>query len=113
MMIEKIELRNERRLFVEGHLFSVLKVFPVFEAVKYAKDINTKSEYVRITDSVGGKCYLDITGKAEADIFIAVATIVLMSIGKVKNPPEELIVDIERKKEIAPLFRIGEAVSYE
>lgn len=113
MMIEKIELKNERRLYVEGHLFSCLKVFPVFEAVKYAKDINTKQEYIRITDSVGGKCYLEITGKAEADIFIAVATIVLMSVGTVKNPPEELIVDIETKKAIAPLFRIGEAVSYE
>ena len=113
MMIERIELKNERRLYVEGHLFSCLKVFPVFEAVKYAKDINTKQEYIRITDSVGGKCYLEITGKSEADIFIAVATIVLMSIGTVKNPPEELIVDIETKKEIAPLFRIGEAVSYE
>ena len=112
-MIERIELKNERRLYVEGHLFSCLKVFPVFEAVKYAKDINTKQEYIRITDSVGGKCYLEITGKSEADIFIAVATIVLMSIGTVKNPPEELIVDIETKKEIAPLFRIGEAVSYE
>lgn len=111
MMIEKIELKNERRMYVEGYLFSCLKVFPVFEAVKYAKDIQSKKEYVRITDSVGGKCYLDITGKPESDIFIAVATIVLMSVGAVKRPPEELIVDIETKKAIAPLFKIRNEVA--
>lgn len=113
MMIEKIELKNERRLYVEGHLFSCLKVFPVFEAVKYTKDVQSKREFVRITDSVGGKCYLEITDKKEADIFIAVATIVLMSVGLVKRPPEELIVDIELKKAIAPLFKVESGVSYE
>lgn len=112
-MIEKIELKNERRLYVEGHLFSCLKVFPVFEAVKYAKDVQTKREFIRITDSVGGKCYLEITGKPESDIFIAVATIVLMSLGTVKKPPEELIVSVEMKKAIAPLFKVESGVSYE
>lgn len=112
-MIDRIELNNPRRLYVEGHLFSCLKVFPMFEAVKYVKDINTKEEYIRITDSVGGKCYLDITKRTEGDIFLDVAQIVLMSTGEVKRPPESLVVDLERKKEIAPLFRVGSEVRYE
>ena len=113
MMIEKIELKNERRMYVEGHLFSCLKVFPQFDAIKYAKNIDTREEFLRITDVLGGKCFLDITGETEADIFIAVATIVLMSTLGIKTPPKELIIDLDKKKAVAPLFRVRNEVSYE
>ena len=111
MMIEKIELKNERRMYIEGYLFSCLKVFPQFDAIKYAKDIQTRNEYVRITDILGGKCFLNITGKNEGDVFIAVSTIVLMSTLGIKTPPKELIVDIEEKKKVAPLFKAKGEVS--
>ena len=113
MQIERIERKNERRVYIESHLFNCLKVFPQFDAIKYAKNIEAREEFVRITDILGEKCFLDVTGKNEGDIFLAVATIVLMSTLGIKQPPKELIVDIEKKKAVAPLFKARTEVSYE
>ena len=104
---------NERRLLVEGIVQSFLKLLPLTDAVKYAKNINTNEEFIRITNVLGSKYFIDITDKDNADVAVEVSHLVLLGAGLTKKPPKGYIRDIEKKKEIAPLFKSREGASYE
>lgn len=101
----KSQLFNERITLIQGDIFSCLKTLPNFEAIKYVKDPNTDREYVRITDYIGGKVYLEITGKSDADVFIDIARMVLCAVADDVAPPETIITDNDEKSRVSHFFR--------
>ena len=103
----KSQVFSERRTFIEGYLFTCLKTMPNFETIKYVKDAKTDAEYIRITDYLGGKVYLDITGESDAEIFMDVARIVISSEDDKVSLPKSVVVEIEKMRAISFLFRNG------
>ena len=105
--MNKTQIFTERRTFIEGYLFACLKSLDKFEAIRYAKAPSTDAEYIRITDYIGGKVYLDITAKTDAEVFIDVARIVLASVDENVSYPTSLIVDKDKRFAVSYLFRAG------
>ena len=105
--MNKAQIFTERRTFIEGYLSACLKSLEKFEAIRYAKAPSTDAEYIRITDYVGGKVYLDITAKTDAEVFIDVARIVLASVDDTVTYPTSLIVDENKRFSVSYLFRAG------
>lgn len=101
----KSQLFNERVSLIQGHISSCLETLPNFEAIKYVKDTNTDREYIRITDYVGGKIYLEISGKSDADVFLDVARMVLCAVSDDVTPPESIVLDNDEKARISYFFR--------
>ena len=94
-----------RRDYVEG-LAVALQPLQDFDQIMYARTYVTEEEFVRISDIIGNVCYLDVTALTLAQVLKDVAKCVL--IGEVNNRemiPESLITDINKKREIAPLFK--------
>ena len=86
----------EKRKYVES-LNEFLKPMQDFNDIKYAKSMT--GEYIRITDTIGGCAFIDITGEGCDIILDAVATLVKRGI------PKGVICDTPRKREVAALFR--------
>lgn len=97
---------KERKTFVERTLRACLETKRTFEAIRYAKDPHTEAEYVRITDVLGGKCYLDITGEPNDRIFNDICRIVIAGEEKIPLPPNYMT-DAAKMFEVAHLFRGG------
>lgn len=74
-----------------------------FESIKYVHT-NTDAEYIRITDILGGKMFLDVTGYTLGEILNSVAQVIL-----VRVPADRMnlqaVADVAELRRVAPLFR--------
>ena len=102
----------DRLEYIQGHLFSCLKAFKSFDAIKYVTDSESGAEYVRITDRLGGRGHLNVTGIGNDDIFREVSRLVLNSADASVRLPESLVTDEMELFYIADLFDNG-GVDYE
>ena len=94
-----------RRNYVEG-LAMALQPLQDFDQILYARTYATEEEFVRISDIIGNVCYLDVTALSLAQVLKDVIKCVLIGdISDRRIVPESLITDIEKKREIAPLFK--------
>lgn len=85
----------EKKNYVES-LNTLLKPMQDFKDIKYARSMT--GEYIRVTDTIGGCAFIDVTGEGCDAILEAVATLVKHGI------PKGVIHDTPRKREIASLF---------
>ena len=102
----------DRLEYIQGHLFSCLKAFKTFDAIKYVKDTENGNEYVRITDRLGGRGHLNVTGLGEDGIYKEVSRLVLNMDDASIRLPETLVTDELELFYIADLFDNG-GVDYE
>ena len=94
-----------RRDYVEG-LALALQPLQDFDQILYARTYATEEEFVRISDIIGNVCYLDVTALSLAQVLKDVVKCVLIAdINDRRIIPASLITDINKKREIAPLFR--------
>lgn len=91
----------EKSNYVES-LNKTLSVLQDFESISYAWDALTGSEYVKISDTLGGYVCLDVTGGNVATILENVVKTLLLGDTR---PPMGIVHDRERLRKIAPLFR--------
>ena len=83
-------------------LNKTLSVLQDFESISYAWDALTGSEYIKISDTLGGYVCLDVTGGNVATILEnGVKTLLLGN----TRPPMGIVRDRDRLRKIAPLFR--------
>jgi len=95
---------RDRKVFIEGTIGNHMSYKKDFESIKYVSDPESGHEYVRFNDIYGMCICLDITGKSFEQILEDASRIVLLGKDKV-TPPEGLVEDREKLKEIAPLFK--------
>lgn len=95
---------TEKKKYVED-LNIMLKPMKDFEAIRYAMKPVTSQEYIKISDTLGGYVYLDVTGETLSDILKDVCRVVLNAELNVMHFPKRLIHDRDQLREIAPLFR--------
>lgn len=94
-----------RRDYVEG-LALALQPLQDFDQILYARTYATEEEFVRISDIIGNVCYLDVTALTLAQVLKDVVKCVLIAdINDRRIIPASLITDINKKREIAPLFK--------
>lgn len=108
--MKKSQVYQERREYIEGIIGKALKPFENVEAVRYAKDPDTDSEYIRLTTLTGGKIHLDITAEHESTIFQDIARMTLFSsleTGESLTMPKNYIADERQLMSIAHLFKGG------
>lgn len=91
----------EKSNYVES-LNKTLSVLQDFESISYAWDALTGSEYVRISDTLGGYACIEVTGTDTATIFKNVVKTLLLGDTR---PPIGIVRDRDRLRKIAPLFR--------
>lgn len=90
---------SDKRDFVD-RLADILSVMDNFESCKYACSYITDQEYVKLSDDIGGVCYLNVTAFSEAEILRDICKLVAN-----ENPPFSIIHDTDTKRKIAHLFR--------
>ena len=88
---------TEKKQYVDS-LNDFLKPMQDFKDIKYART-HTGAEYIRVTDTIGGCAFLDVTGEECGEILDNVAQIVRHGV------PSNVVHDINVKRKIAPLFR--------
>lgn len=94
---------KEKREYVK-RLSEVLNPMQDFGGIRYANEHHTGAEYIKIWDDIGGTQFLDVTGYSQGRVLEDVAKIVL------GQCPDSVITSVEKKREIARLFRIQEAL---
>ena len=87
---------TEKMNYVQGLNFALAPLAD-FEAIKYART-HTGAEYIRISDTIGGCAFLDVTGVGCDGILDNVAQIVRHEV------PKNIVTDISSKMKIAPEF---------
>lgn len=97
-----------RRNYIEGLQVALAPVRD-FDQIRYARSYSTEEEFVKISDTIGGSCFLNVTGLSNAEVFREVCKAVLIDDLKADRSPSSLILDTNKKRQIAPLFRGGEA----
>lgn len=91
-----------RRNFVEG-LTVPMSALVDFDSIRYAWNING-GEFVKIADTIGNVIYLDVTGLSRAEILKDVARCILLDDELPGISPASIVMDIDKKREIARLF---------
>ena len=97
----------ERTEYVQGHLFGCLKALKTFDAIRYIKDLGSGREYIRITDRLGGKAHLDVTGKEKDEILEDVMRLFLNSKDASICLPDSLVTAEDELMHIADLIENG------
>jgi len=102
MMINNSKQTNyyERKQYIEHTLKEAFKPAIDFEDLEYMHETNMDGEYIRYSNTLGVSFYLDVTSKNDHQILDDVASIVL----KV-SPPESVVQDAWKIREIAGLFK--------
>lgn len=102
MMINNSKQTNyyERKQYIEHTLKEAFKPAIDFEDLEYIHETNMDGEYIRYSNTLGVAFYLDVTSKEDYQILDDVASIVL----KV-DPPESVIQEVHRIREVAGLFK--------
>ena len=93
-----------RKSYVEG-LMIALAPMQDFNSIDYARSYSTDEEFTRITDTIGGCVFLDITALSRAEILKEVARIILCDELMGQYSPKHIIHDTDKKRKIAPLFK--------
>lgn len=94
---------TDRRRFVEGACTMFMQPIRDFDAVKYGHFYSTDEEFIKISDTLGNACFLDVTALTKAEIVKELCKVVLLDQSRVV--PDTVISDINRLRTIAPLFR--------
>jgi len=97
-----------RRTYIEKVLGTALKAKKGFESIKYAREIATDAEYIRICDVRGEAVTLNITGKGLEEVMTDVFKVAIYSVlGKhdKMTAPADIITDRAELLRLAPLFR--------
>lgn len=97
-----VYVTNEKRDYIRV-LHEALSPLLDFDRCDYACNGITQQEYMRITDKLGSVAYFDITGLTCTEILKDVCKTVL--INEARLAPKSLIVDINKKRKVANLFR--------
>ena len=87
--------------YVNG-LNNTLEAMPDFDYIKYARTMNGE-EFVKIADKLGGYIFIDVTAYEKSDILKDVAKVVLTD--ETMLLPKGTIIDKQKLRQIAPLFR--------
>lgn len=98
------QFRDNRETYIQGYLFGCLKALKTFDAIKYVKDLDNGEEYIRITDRLGGKAHLNITGIGNDDVYAEVSKYVLYFRDPTIGLPETLVKTEAELMRIADLF---------
>ena len=88
---------NERKKYI-CDLEKVLKPIQDFNRLKYACEYYADTEYLQLTDVLGGAVFIDITAKSLEEIFKEVTRAIN------GQTPYGLVKDLETKRHIAGLF---------
>ena len=90
---------NNTRDYVSmiGELLSVLDDF---DSIEYANSYVTEQEYVKLSDTIGNVCFMNVTAFSESEILRDVCKVVAAG-----DLPFSIITDTATKKKIAHLFR--------
>ena len=88
---------TEKKLYVES-LNEMLKPMQDFDSIKYGRT-HSGAEYVRISDTIGGCAFLDVTGESLQKLLEDVAKLIC------KEVPANVVYEKEVMRKIAPLFR--------
>ena len=94
---------TDRKNYVDGLMLALAPIRD-FDAIEYARTYTTEEEFVRITDTIGGCAFLDVTALTKAEILKDIARVLLLDELKGVHFPKSIITDIDRKRQIAPLF---------
>ena len=89
---------TERKKYIHD-LEKVLKPIQDFNELKYACEYYTDTEYLRLTDILGGAIFIDITAKSLEDIFKEITKVIN---GKT---PDGIITDLTILRHVATLFQ--------
>lgn len=90
----------EKSKYVEG-LNQTLSVLQDFESIAYVWDALTGSEYVKLSDTLGGYACIEVTGTDTETIFKNVVKTLLLGDTRL---PVGIIHERERLRKIAHLF---------
>lgn len=97
------EYYTDRRKFIEGTCTMFMQPIRDFGAIKYGHFYSTDEEFVKISDTIGSACFLNITALTKAEIVKEICKVILVD--QSKTMPGTLISDINKLRAIAPLFR--------
>lgn len=113
-MTRQEEIRA-RKWYVEQVLGTAMKPLKGFDEMRYAHDMNTDAEYIRLTDVKGSSATLDITAMPLEDVLVNVGKILVLEAidkhGRMEGPGG-VITDRDALIRIAPLFRTREGARY-
>lgn len=107
--MEMIEKRNrgtyftDRQKYVEGTCTMFMQPIRDFGEIRYGHSYSTDEEFVKISDTIGSSCFLDVTALTKAEIAKELCKVILLD--QTKVAPESVITSIEELRRIAPLFR--------
>lgn len=104
----KGEYFTARKKYIES-LGLGLAAMRDFGAIEYARTATTDEEVVKISDTIGGCVFMDVTALPADEILKDVARIILNDEIAQRNPPQNLITDIEKKRAVSHLFKGGKA----
>ena len=96
---------EEKKKYVES-LHAMLAPLQDFDSIKYARNAITDEEYVKISDTLGGYAYLDVTAMDLESILKDVARVILNGEINGNQFPKSLIYDKEKLRAIVPLFKV-------
>lgn len=90
---------NNKREYV-AMLGELLSVMPDFDSIKYANSYVTDQEYIKMGDTIGNVCFMNVTAFSEAEILRDVCKVIAAG-----DLPFSIITDTATKKKIAHLFK--------
>lgn len=67
---------SDKKKYIEDTLAAMLKPITAFGSIKYARDIRSDSEYVKITEANGYPWFINVTGNSESAIGMEVCRMV-------------------------------------
>lgn len=97
----KGHMYTDRKEYVETILKAAFEPVPDFKGIKYTRQNDTDSEYIRIDTLIGTVAYFNITALDKETILRDVSKIVLAE-GEL---PKSLIADIPTIRKVAVLFK--------
>lgn len=92
-----------RQAFIETIARQFLEPMRDFESIKYCHFYSTDEEFVRISDTFGSTCFLDITALSTPEVIKEICKLVVQDHDD--RIPASLVWDKEKIRHIAPLFR--------
>lgn len=66
-----------KKAYVERSLAATLQPLQDFGKIEYARDAITNEEYIKLTETIGSVCFIDVTGSKEDAILREVCRMVL------------------------------------
>lgn len=90
---------NNKRDYV-AMLGELLSVMDDFGSIEYANSYVTEQEYIKMSDTIGNVCFMNVTAFSESEILRDVCKVIAAG-----DLPFSIITDTATKKKIAHLFR--------